>query len=493
MKPPPNNATRPAALEGDLPVPARLDCERIQATTPSGRRRLQGKLGGLSLPRQVAVLAVWPLLEQFMAFLVGTVDLMLAGRLDPAELQVAATDALGTTSYVTWLMSMIYSSIGVGATALVARAVGGRHKRMVHATLGQSLLLAAVIGLVVGAGVFAAAPWIGWAANLSGDGIALNNLYLRTVAYAAPMSALLLVGSACLRGAGDTRTPFLVMAVVNTVNIVASILFVFGPAPWGGHGVGGIAAGTVIAWAAGLTLILFALLRDWGAIRLHPHRLWPHWTTLRRLIRVGMPAMFERVGGMWVANFLVLMVVGGIGSEGLIGAHMIAIRIESLSFLSGFALSTAAATLTGQYLGLGQPDQARRAATLCWKYGAIFMGLLGVAFTVAPDAFARIITSNPVVVEHSLTPIRICGPIQVFFATQMILGGALRGAGDTRAAMWITTLSMFLLRLPGVYIAGVWLGLGLNGIWVVLCSELVLRGVFFGTRFLRGKWMDIDV
>ena len=61
--------------------------------TEGGARELGGRLAGLSLPRQVYVLAIWPLLEQFMAFMVGMVDLMLAGRLEPEPMAVAATDA----------------------------------------------------------------------------------------------------------------------------------------------------------------------------------------------------------------------------------------------------------------------------------------------------------------------------------------------------------------------------------------------------------------
>lgn len=469
-------------------LPRRLDT--TQAGAPP---KLHGRLAGLSLPRQVMVLAVWPLLEQFLAYLVGTVDLSLAGHLDPASLQVVATDALGVTSYVTWLMAMIHMAVGAGATALIARAVGGRHRGLAHAALGQSLILALAGGLVVGAVVFAAAPAIGLLAGLTGHGLDLSVLYLRVVTLAVPFSALLVVGGACLRGAGDTRTPFVVMVVVNLVNVGASCVLVYAPAPIGGHGVAGIAAGTVAAWLVGAVMILVVLIRGWGGIRLHLHRLWPHAHTLRRVIRVGAPNLLESVLGMWVANFLVLMIVGRLAARGVIGAHMIAIRIESLSFLSGYALSIAAATLTGQYLGLGSATQARRAVGLCWLVACGIMGTLGIAFLTVPHWFARLITDAPLLLDQCITPIRICGPIQIFFATQMVLGGAMRGAGDTRTTMWITTLSTYVVRLPAVYLLGITWGLGLNGVWLALCGELVLRGGIFAIRFWQGTWARVEV
>ncbi len=428
-----------------------------------------------------------------MAYLVGTVDLSLAGHLDPPNLQVAATDALGVTSYVGWLMAMFHMAVGIGATALIARAIGARHRRLANAALGQSLLLAVAAGLTAGTAVYALAPVIGQLAGLDGQSLTLSTLYLRIIAMAVPFSGLLMVGAAALRGAGDTRTPFTVMVIVNAVNVATSVLFVYGPDPIGGHGVAGIAAGTVVAWVIGAIITVCVLIRGSAGLRLHAHRLRPHAHTLRRIIRVAMPNLLESVAGMWAANFLVLMIVGRLGDQGLIGAHMIAIRIESLSFLSGMALGTAAATLTGQYLGLGQPHLAKQAVTVCWTAGAVIMGALGVAFLLVPQVFAKLITDSPLLLDYCITPIRICGPIQVFFATQMVLSGAMRGAGDTRAAMGITTLSTYLIRLPAVYIAGVVFQMGLNGVWLALCGELVLRGTMFAARFRHGGWTKINV
>ena len=196
---------------------------------------------------------------------------------------------------------------------------------------------------------------------------------------------------------------------------------------------------------------------------------------------------------MWLGNFLVLMIVGRLAMEGAIGSHMIAIRVESISFLSGYALSIAAATLTGQYLGLGDVDRAKQAVRLCWLTASGVMSLLGIVFIVAPWIFARLITDSPVLLEHCQPLIRICGPIQIFFATHLVFAGALRGAGDTRVTLWLTTASIFLVRVPAAYgLAVVW-DMGLIGVWLALCGELVLRGLLFASRFWHGGWSRIEV
>lgn len=453
---------------------------------------LSGKLAGLSLPRQVFVLAIWPLAEQFLNFLVGTVDLALAARLTPETLAVAATDALGVAGYIGWLLGMLHASVGVGASALVARAIGGRHKRLANAALGQALLLGALAGAVLGAVVFAGAPVIASLAGLSGEALALCTTYLRVIASVAPLSAILFVGAACLRGAGDTQTPFWVMVAVNGINAIASILFVFGPAPIGGYGVTGIAAGTAVAWTVGAAIIIFTLLRGKGGVRLRWMRLRPHWHTARRIIAVGLPNLFES-SGMWVGNFLVLTIVGRLPTQGTVGAHMIAIRLESVSFLMGMAVGVAGATLAGQYLGAGQPKRAKQAVGLCWAAGVGLMMVMGLLFLLLPGLLVRIISDVPLHLELVPPVLRLAGWIQLFFASYIVLSTALRGAGDTSVAMRITYASTFLIRLPAAYILAVPMGMGFYGLWIALCGELVIRGTAFAIRFIHGGWTRIEV
>lgn len=463
--------------------------------TPVVQRELSGRLAGLSLPRQVLVLAIWPLFEQFLSFLVGTVDMALAGRLKPEAMSMLATDALGLAAYIQWLLAVIYSSVGVGAGALIARAVGARHRRIANAAIGQALLMGVILGLLAGTALWISAPAITELAGLRGQAADLAVTYLRIICLTTPAAALLLIGNAALRAAGDTRTPFAIMLLVNAVNVLTSVTLVFGPGRLGGHGVAGIATGTAVAWAVGCAAILFALTRGLGGVRLRLIRLRPHLHTARRIARVGLPNLAEAFFGMWLGNFIVLRMVAGLdsGNPGIVGAHMIAIRIESMSFLAGFAFATASATLAGQYLGLGDPQRARRAVVIAWSFATAIMGLLGLCFAIAPEPFVAVITSSERLTALASPLLRICGPIQVFFATSIVFASTLRGTGDTRTTFKLTAVSIFLVRLPLAYALGVVLGYGLTGVWFGLCGELIVRAAMFTARFLHGGWTKVEV
>ncbi len=456
-------------------------------------RQLGGKLANRSLGAQVFLLAVWPFLEQLLGFLVGTVDLALAGRLsdqpnDPTV--TAGLNALGIATYLQWLVGLTLGSVGTGATALIARATGAKHKRLANAALGQAMVLSTGVGVLLTAGLWVGAPALA-ALFLPGElDRQLCVEYLRVWAFASPFAAWLFIGSACLRGAGDTRTPFFAMTAVNVVNIATSVWFVSM-----GLGIAGIAAGTLVAWVVGALINVTVLSASWTSapIRLRLIRMRPHAHTMRRIVKVAWPAFVER-SGMWMINAAVVTFVAALAAKAAVGAHIIAIRIEAVSFLPGFALAAAAATLTGQYLGLGAPKRAQRAAELCAFTAMTTMTLMGLVFMLLPVQLVKLVAPNsPEVWALAAPALVICGAIQPFFAAYMVFGDAMRGAGDTRSPMVLSWSSLLTVRLVGAYVLGVHLGFGLTGIWFALCADLMVKGVLFTARFLQGKWKHTAV
>ena len=192
---------------------------------------LGGRLAGLSLPRQVLVLALWPLLEQVLAFFVGLTDLLISGRMAEGVERVAILDAMGLGGYVGWFFNILQGAVATGVMALVSRATGARDAGLANRALGQGLWLGVAAGfgslLLLQAGTSLLIRWVG----LSPVAAVQAETYMRVLALSGPFSGALFAVNAALRGAGDTRTPFLSMIVVNLVNMVLSWNLVFGPAP----------------------------------------------------------------------------------------------------------------------------------------------------------------------------------------------------------------------------------------------------------------------
>ncbi|QDV04667.1 Multidrug resistance protein MdtK [Planctomycetes bacterium Poly30] len=459
----------------------------------------------------ILVLALPVMIQQLLQAFVGMTDKLFAGHLDE-EVRVAALDAIGIGSYMGWFIGIAMSGLGIGGQAIIARAMGaGRNDEARHA-LGQAMGVSLVWGLGVGLILWGAAPWLAeWTGLTPVAGVLLSD-YLRVLALSMPVAAVMLVGAMCLHGAGETRKPATIAVLVNLVNAVMSWALSGADIDLGSlpgnfapegtllvnpfsfdMGVAGIAAGTSIGYAVGAIWTWKALMKGVPDLALERSELRPRRVMIVRFLRVGVPNFAEGIA-MWAVNLIVLLFIGRIAVDGgLQGAHIIAIQWESFSFLPGFAIGTAAATLTGQYLGAGDPASARRAVLTCAAFAAALMGTLGVVFMTMGETLTRIISNEPIHLELVPKLLFICGAVQVFFAFTIVVRQSLRGAGDTRWVFLITAFSSYAVRLPATYVFGVVMGLGLEGIWYGLCGEFLIRALLFGSRFFHGGWQKIRV
>ena len=496
--------------EGPAVRGAPVSPPRAGGLTEDGRLR-SGRLAGLSMWQAVWVLS-WPVtIESFLNSLVGLTDTKLA-----AGLGVEETDAIGGASYIMWFIGLVVMALGVGATALISRSVGRGRMGVANAVLGQAVALSVVAGIGVGALVAVAAAPVAWLLNMSeGAGDAFVR-YMAIIAVGAPGASMLFVMIACARGAGDSVSPLMAMVVRNIVNIGASYAlsgYSFesfeNPFPFD-LGVTGIAMGTVIGDTAGMGIMLWMALNGRWGITLKRRWLGPHWHTVRRLVRLGLPNFFETFG-MWIGNFMVIVMVGWLGARsamegegnGLLGAHIIGVRIEAFSFLPGFAMGMAAATLAGQYIGAGSEAMARAAVLRCAGLAAVVMGVMGALFIAFPFEITSMLSEQEEHLANTPDLLVICGVVQVPFALAIVFRAAMRGAGDVKTVMMLTWVSTYAIRLPMAYVlSGVDIPLpdgrvlvnpspldwGLTGLWLGLCGELVIRGLIFSSRFFFGGW-----
>ena len=523
----PNNSPplEPESLDPlSEPVTPRPVRDRGEHGLTADGRLKSGRLAGLSLTMAIWTVG-WPVLvDSVLNSLVGLTDTMVA-----AAISAAATDAIGNAMYVLWFCGLFMIALDVGATALISRSIGAGRQAVANAAVAQTLLMALVIGIAVGLLIFALAHPIATTMGMQPEAQALFTAYLRLASIDVPFMGILYAGIACLRGSGDSFRPMRAMIVVNLVNLGLSwilsgadyAVMVKGPGgdlvrkvvfenPFPFHlGIRGIGLGMILAHAAGASLIVATLLRGSAGLTLYRHRLRPHWHTMRRIVRVGFPNFLETLG-MFIGNFPIILMAGWIGKD-LVGAHILAVRIEAFSFQPGFAIGIAAAALAGQYLGAGSPRLARRAVLMCTGMSAAVMGIMGICFIVFAERIVGGLSAQDAHLAVTPRLLQITGLVQVPFAIAIVFRQAMRGAGDVKVVMWITWITTYAFRLPLAYaLSGVdiplpggkvipnpfapWVGeASLTGLWIGLCVEIFVRAAAFAIRFAQGGWTRIRV
>ena len=434
--------------------------------------------------RRVLRLAIPSAAEAMLGMVVGLVNIYLVGHLGAVSIA-----AVGLGWHVALSVMILFTGVGTGATALVARMVGADDRAGANRATMQGLIVAFLVGVLATVVLFGLAEPILRMMGAEGEVLTQAVLFLQAISSVFWISAIAFVGSACMRGAGDTRTPMLVMIVVTLVNIAVAWALVEGVGPFPTLGVLGAGIGSAISRSVGALLITGLLLRGRCGLHLHWHT--PDWQIIRRLLRVGLPASLDQlVHRIGMLSFV--SIVASLGTASF-AAHQIAINAESLSFMPGWGFAMAATTLVGQGLGAGNGRRAESDAVLTFYIAAAFMSAMGIAFLVFAPQFIGLFTDDAAVIAAGSMPLRLIGLAQPFLAAMMVFGGGLRGAGDTLSPMWINGGAIWFLRIPLSLLVTYLLGWGLTGVWMVMSFDLMVRGGLMFWHFRRGRWKTVTV
>jgi putative MATE family efflux protein len=433
---------------------------------------------------------VWPVLvEQVLVMLVGFSDTLLAGHfLRPQHLA-----AMTVISYALWMLTNLFSFVSIGAVAMTARFVGGRDWPMANRVVNQSFVLGAILATVfTSIGLVFGDHFVG-ALQLEGEPAELATRYFRFLVPMLPMMMLEAVGIGCLRGAGDMVTGLVTMIIVNAVNtsVAWSLLMGLGPLPEMGWDA--LPISTACGHAFGGLIPLVVLLRGRFGLRIQRRLLPPDFSLMRRILRIGLPGGID-VLSIVGCQLIFLSIVNRLSTDE-VAAHGVAIRIESLAYLPGYAFQLAAATLAGQYLGARDYRMARRSVlTACATSGSLLTGAGLVLFFGARQLVGLFLGPDQTEVA-AIAPglLRIVAFAMPPLALMQVLTGALRGAGDTRWPLAFTFIGFIGVRIPLAWLLAIHWSWGVEGAWYAMAADVIIRCVLILIRFNQGGWRKIEV
>ncbi len=354
---------------------------------------------------------------------------------------------------------------GAGRTGDLARVVR------------TGVLTSAVAGTAVGALLYVAATplltVLGGADELIGPGTD----YLRVLAFAVPFAAVSFTLQGACAGTGAARVSMYTALLVNAVNLPLGLLLIFGA----DLGVTGAAAATLAATAAGTAYLLW-----YGRARLPRPPDGPAQTVqiTRGLWRIGWPEMIA-MGVGYLNEALLAGFAARMGTDDL-AAYRIVDNLVLLLFTILTSASTAITILAGQALGAGHQDRAE-----AWRRAGLrLLGVLllvpSAAVLLAGSPLISLITSDGAVADRawSATPVALLSMVTLLAA--MAYGAVLRAAGDTRSVMLASVTGDYAALIPLAWLLGVYLGLGLPGLYLAWMAFGALYSLLLGRRYRRG-------
>lgn len=442
-----------------------------------------------------AVMAItWPVLvELLLSSLFGMMDMMMLGNLSDQHYATVAVAAVGIVNQPLFIGISLVQALNIGGTALIARFNGqGREERF--APVLKHVILLAVGGLAIPYFILAqsfAQPIMRFV-GASDDVVEIGTIYFRIVITGFVFQAMSMAMASALRGIGETKIPMYINVFSNLLDVIGNAVLIFGL--FGFPQMGIVGAGLTTAFSQFLSALLMFLFLMSGRSRIHLSR---HdkfkfdKKILASLIKIGVPASGEQMV-MRVGLLFYVRIVASLG-DAVYAGHQIALSILGLSFNPGQAFGIAASTLVGRSLGEGEPERAEAYAREARYLGSMVAAVVGLMFILIPSQLAGLYNRNPDVIMAAAIALRITGFIQPFQSSQLILSGALRGAGDTVSTMFATIIGILIIRVSLAMLFVNVLDMGIAGAWLATFIDQFVRWIYISIRFKRGRWKTVAI
>jgi len=323
------------------------------------------------------------------------------------------------------------------------------------------------------------------------DTFPLATQYFQIVGAGLIFLVLNMVITAALRGAGETKIPMFYNLGANLFNVFGNYVLIYGKLGFPKLGVAGAAISTVVSrLLACLTAfyVLYFSKRSMLALKYSEVKesRGLDASIIKRIFAIGIPSAVEQFviqsGLMFFGR-----IVAGLGTS-VYAAHQIGLNINGLTFSPSQAFGVASTTLVGQSLGANDPKKAEQYANIIHKVGLIVACGVGLGFILFSHPIARLYTDDLVVAAMAGTVLKIMALAQPGQSTQLILSGALRGAGDTTFPLIASLVGIWGVRVVLSHIFVRNLGWGLVGAWMAMVIDQYTRSLIVFLRFRSDKW-----
>jgi len=435
-----------------------------------------------NIRQQVFSLALPVVLSSLLQRSVGIVDIFLVGGLGASSIA-----AVGIAQIMVFVVMSLSWGINVGVTVQVAQLWGADRKEDAAKASYQAMLLAAgaallitLIGRTFGGQV---ASLLGASAELQGILLDYTKILFSFIFFSISINVL----AGIMHGTGDTRTPLYATLIVNILHVIVAYPLIYGYLGFPKLGVKGAAIAIAISESMGAVFLFIRSLRKRYLIV--GKTLEIKYTVMT--FKIGYPIFIDRL--LQNAGSLVFAKVILLYGTAVYAAHQVGLAIEAFSFMPGYGIAVAAATMVGQNLGAGRPEHARISAYEANRLAVVLMAAMGLVFFFFPYALLKAFTSDPEVIRYGILYMKIVAFAQIPLAITMVVGGSLRGAGDTGFIMFATIAGMWFVRIPIAALLATVFKAEIQYVWSVMILDWLVRMLFLLGRYRRENWGRLEI
>lgn len=398
---------------------------------------------------------------------------------------LGATSLAAATSSVfwIWLVISVAELVSIGSGAVVSRRYGERQPVEAARAAGEGICFALLLGLIIALVVPMMLPLLFGVMHVPADVVEVGQQYLGTYLRGMPLIFGFFAVDAAFRASGDTRTPLLLLTVSTVLGLILDPVLILGLAGAPAMGVRGAALATLVPRGLAFVFGLYLLWRRQRALFA-----WPRKSVLLNIARIGAPT--AATGVAFSAIYVVLTRTTTQFGTPALAALGVGFRVESFVYLFSVGLGAAVAAIVGQSLGAGLPDRARRAGWIGVVCATIPGAAMALVMVIWPERITSIFSTDPTVIAEASSYLRIAAASQVLLGAEIVLEGAMGGAGYTLMPM-VVSMAITASRVPfGAWSALHW---GTTGLWWTLAITASARGVAMALLWHSGRWQAVRI
>jgi putative MATE family efflux protein len=467
----------------DHPMPEKMSLWRVIVASLKGHHY---DFTAAPMNRAVLLLAIPMVLEMIMESLFAVVDVFFVSHL--------GKDAIAVVGLTESVMSLIYAvAIGISfaATSMVSRRIGEKNPELAARTAAQIVLL----GFAAAAGIGAVGAWFAddilRLMGASESVVSMGTDFARIMLGGNATVFLIFLINAAFRGAGDAVIAMRTLWLANGLNILLGPCFIFGLGPFPELGLTGAAIATNIGRGTGVLYQLWHLAGHHSRLKVRIAHFLPDREILVAVLRLAKNGVAQLLISTtsWVGLFKILAMFGSTTLAG----YTIAIRIVIFALMPAWGLANAGSTLVGQNLGAGLPDRAERAVRIATRFNMMFLGAVGLGFTLFSVPLIGIFTQDPEVAKQGVRALWIISLAFPLYAAGMCMEGAFNGAGDTATPTRLNFFCFWLGQVPLAWLLAIPLGMGPTGVFIAVPVSFSVLALWSLLLFRRGRWKSMTV
>jgi len=368
--------------------------------------------------------------------LYNTVDTWVVGNFVGS----AAFSAVGTVSPITNMLIGVFTGLSSGAGVVISQRFGGDNAEGVRKAVHTAMAATLIASLVFTAVGVALIPLLLRMIKMPPD--VYPEAYTYLLIYFGGITGQLIynMGAAILRAVGNSRQPFYFLVLCALSNIVLDLVFVL----VFHMGVAGVAWATVISQAISAVLVVLVLIRAEGCIRLELPQLRIQRVTLKAMVMIGLPTALQ-MGITAFSNIFVQSYINYFGSD-CMGGWTAYSKIDQLIFLPAQSIGLAVMTFVGQNLGAGQGKRARQGVNRAFLLSLVINASIILLIDSSAQTLVRFFIEKEEVLHYGVLFLKYITPFYILISATQIYSSALRGAGRSKAPMYIMLFAYVVFR-----------------------------------------------